>query len=97
MYALNALYANSDRYPFTDADYKIQEKMSAYWANFAKTLDPNKGDSYTGRGELPKWTPNDKKGTKVVMELGNAFEDVNIAKEEQVEFLMEWFHQQVPY
>lgn len=97
MYALNALYANANDYPFTDADYEIQEKMSAYWANFAKTLDPNKGDSYTEKGELPVWTPNDKKGTKMVMELGNTFGNVKIAEEEQVEFLMEWFHQQVPY
>lgn len=97
MYALNALYANADQYPFTEADYEIQEKMSAYWANFAKTLDPNKGGSYKGKGVLPHWSPNSPNGTQVVMELGNAFANVPIAKREQVEFLMEWYHRQIPY
>jgi carboxylesterase 2 len=97
MYALNALYANADQYPFTEADYEIQEKMSAYWANFAKTLNPNTGGSYIGKGALPHWSPNSLNGTQVVMELGNAFTNVPIAKGEQVEFLMEWYHRQIPY
>jgi carboxylesterase type B len=37
----------SDR-PFTDADRKIADTMSSYWANFAKNGDPN------GKG-LPHW------------------------------------------
>ncbi|GAQ04518.1 fumonisin B1 esterase [Aspergillus lentulus] len=97
MYALNALYANADQYPFTEADYEIQEKMSAYWANFAKTLNPNKGGSFTGNGTLPHWSPNSPNGTQVVKELGDAFTNVPIAKREQVEFLMEWYHRQIPY
>ncbi|PYH94323.1 carboxylesterase [Aspergillus ellipticus CBS 707.79] len=97
MYALNALYANADTYPFTDLDYEIGEKMSAYWANFAKTLNPNSGDSYTGSGSLPQWTPNSPNGTQVVMELGDAFENVPIAHKNQVSLIMEWFHEQVPY
>ncbi|RAH47707.1 carboxylesterase/lipase family protein [Aspergillus brunneoviolaceus CBS 621.78] len=96
MYALNALYANTDRYPFNATDYAIQEKMSAYWANFAKTLDPNLGGSYTA-GSLPYWSPNSANGTQVVMELGDAFEDVPIAHPAQVSLLMEWFHRQIPY
>jgi carboxylesterase 2 len=97
MYALNALYANADTYPFTEADYEIQEKMSAYWANFAKTLNPNDGGSYTGKGSLPYWGPNSANGTQAVMELGNAFGNVPIAKKTQVELIMEWFQQQTPY
>ncbi|OJJ45043.1 hypothetical protein ASPZODRAFT_120451 [Penicilliopsis zonata CBS 506.65] len=97
MYALNALYANADTYPFTEVDYEIQAKMSAYWANFAKTLNPNLGGSYSGAGELPEWAPNDPSGEQIVMELGNAFENVSIADPDQVEFIMEYFHQQVPY
>lgn len=97
MYALNALYANADNYPFTAKDWEIQEKMSAYWANFAKTLDPNQGGSYTGKGMLPQWSPNSANGSQVVMELGNYFGNVPIAKKEQVKFIMDWFHQQVPY
>ncbi|GLI80787.1 hypothetical protein PoHVEF18_009144 [Penicillium ochrochloron] len=97
MYALNALYANAETYPFTQKDYEIQEKMSSYWANFAKTLDPNEGDSYTGKGVLPRWSPNSANGTQKVMELGNYFGNVPIAKPQQVKLFMEYFHQQVPY
>ncbi|KAJ5762246.1 uncharacterized protein N7511_005628 [Penicillium nucicola] len=97
MYALNALYANDETYPFTKIDYEIQERMSAYWANFAKTLNPNKGGSYTGSRALPRWTPNSANGTQVVMELGNQFKNVPIAKPQQVDLLMDYFHQQTPY
>ncbi|KAJ5280161.1 hypothetical protein N7478_005533 [Penicillium angulare] len=98
MYALNALYANADTYPFTSVDYEIQEKMSAYWANFAKTLNPNKGGSYEGKGELPEWTPNSSEGKKVVMELGNAFSNVPIARSsEYVKFIMDYYSEQVAY
>ena len=38
-YVMNTLYM-SDR-PFTDADRKIADRMSSYWANFAATGDPN--------------------------------------------------------
>lgn len=97
MYALNALYANADVYPFTKKDYEIQEKMSAYWANFAKTLDPNSGGSYQGKSSLPKWTPNDANGTQVVMELGNYFGNVPIAKPAQVDLIMDYFSEQYTY
>lgn len=97
MYALNALYANTDTYPFTAVDYEIQKKMSSYWANFAKTLDPKQGGSYTGKDSLPEWTPNNPNGTQVVMELGNYFGNVPIAKKSQVKSFMDWYNQQVPY
>lgn len=97
MYALNALYANTDKYPFTDVDYEIQAKMSAYWANFAKTLDPNLGGSYTGNGTLPKWAPNTANGTRVVYELGDAFESIPVAAAGHVEFIEDYFGRQAPY
>ncbi|KAK4610092.1 hypothetical protein CLAFUW4_13895 [Fulvia fulva] len=97
MYALNALYANAETYPFTDEDYAIQEKMSSYWANFAKTLDPNLGGSYGGNETLAKWRPNEKNGTQVVMELGDAFESVPIAGPERVEFVRDYFERQAAY
>jgi para-nitrobenzyl esterase len=45
-YAFNTLYM-SDR-PFTEVDHRIAELMSAYWANFAASGNPN------GKG-LPPW------------------------------------------
>ncbi|KAJ5942305.1 hypothetical protein N7516_002473 [Penicillium verrucosum] len=68
-----------------------------YWANFAKTLNPNSGGSYNGSKSLPHWSPNSADGTQVVMELGNQFKNVPIAKPKQVKFIMDYFHQQVPY
>ena len=102
MYALNALYANVDTYPFTDEDYEIQAKMSAYWANFAKTLNPNNGGSYTGNftnGSLPQWAPVSpgNNGSQVVFELGDAFENIPIAKPGHAEFIKAYFDRQAAY
>ena len=46
-YALGNLAANP-AYAWTDADRKVSATMSAYWANFIKTGNPNGGD-------LPLW------------------------------------------
>ncbi|KAL4905629.1 hypothetical protein BDW74DRAFT_185147 [Aspergillus multicolor] len=101
MYALNALYACAEMYPFTAEDYAIAEKMSAYWANFAKTLDPNVGGSYAASGEkgkLPQWKPNSRSGKPVVvMELGDGFGEIPVASEEKVQFVMEYFDSQKAY
>ena len=97
MYSPNALYANADTYPFTAVDYEIQEKVSSYWANFAKTLNPNLGGSYNGKGSLPKWSPNDANGTRIVMELGNYFGNVPVAHPAQVDFIMDYYSQQYTY
>ena len=59
-YVLNTLHA-SDR-PFTDADRKIAEMMSSYWANFVTTGNPN------GAG-VPKWPAVSDK--REVMEVGD--------------------------
>jgi carboxylesterase type B len=59
-YVLNTLYM-SDR-PFNDVDHKIADMLSSYWANFAKTGDPN------GRA-LPHWAPAGE--THEIMELGD--------------------------
>lgn len=100
MYALNALYANTGTYPFTAEDWEIQAKMSAYWANFAKTLNPNDGGSYKGyyaNGTLPRWNANRANGTQVVFELGETFEDMPVAEPERVAFVEEFFARQAPY
>lgn len=97
MYALNALYANNATYGFSSVDFEIQEKMSSYWANFAKTLNPNSGGSFTGNGTLPYWPANSPEGTQTVFELGNSFNDVSIADSSRVELVMDYFRQQLPY
>ncbi|TVY80633.1 Fumonisin B1 esterase [Lachnellula suecica] len=100
MYALNALYANADTYPFTDVDYEIQAKISAYWANFAKTLDPNLGSSYTGyyaNDSLADWTPNNANGDQVVFELGDGFQNVPVAAPGHAAFIQEYFSRQSAY
>jgi carboxylesterase type B len=59
-YVLGTLYA-SDR-PFTEADHRIADMMSSYWANFAATGDPN------GKG-LVAWAPVGD--AREVMEVGD--------------------------
>jgi carboxylesterase type B len=60
-YVLNSL-AESDR-PFTDADHKVAETLSSYWAHFAANGDPN------GKG-LPHW-PSTREQPDMVMEIGD--------------------------
>ena len=67
-YVLNTLYM-SDR-PFTEADRKIADMMSSYWANFAATGDPN------GVG-LPEWRPVADKTE--IMEVGDQTQPTPVA------------------
>jgi para-nitrobenzyl esterase len=60
----------SDR-PFTDADRKIADMMSFYWANFAATGDPN------GKG-LPHWSAVGE-APGMTMELGDTNKPISIA------------------
>jgi para-nitrobenzyl esterase len=77
-YVLNSLNM-SDR-PFTDADYKIADTMSSYWANFIKTGDPN------GPG-LAHW-PSTSEQPGMTMELGDKYAPIPVAgsKEKQAFF-----------
>ncbi len=45
-------------------DLELADKVSSYWVQFAKTLDPNGGG-------LPNWAAFDAKRSAMVMELGN--------------------------
>lgn len=67
--------------------------MSSYWANFAKTGNPNKGGS--SRFKLPFWGPNN--GSQTVMELGDDFGPTLIAGKEEVSLVEAYFAQQSPY
>ncbi|VUC21086.1 unnamed protein product [Clonostachys rosea] len=95
MYTLNALYANSDKYPFTEEDYHIAEVISGYWINFVRTGNPNEGDAYTV-GNMSHWYPNDNM-TKHVQRLGNGWGNITVAEPNKLEFFMDYFHQQTPY
>lgn len=93
-YVFNNLYATD--LPWEDVDYEIAEKMSSYWANFAKTLDPNNSGSYEGDEELAYWSPNLVNGT-VTQELGDGFQQIPIADAAKIQLLQDYFNQQVPF
>lgn len=96
MYALNALYANAESYPFTEEDYEIARAMNRYWVNFVYSGNPNIGpDNKTDTG-ISHWYPNDG-SSNYVMHLGDGFGNHTLCSEEQVEFIMDYFHQQTPF
>jgi len=67
--------------PFTDVDYQLEDAMSSYWVNFAKTGDPN------GAG-LPGW-PAFNDSEPEVIELGDQVKAVPLPYQEQLNFLNE--------
>ena len=71
---------------WTDEDRRIGDNMSSYWANFAKTGNPN------GPG-LPKWTAWDGK-TEAVMELGDHFQAIPLADQPKVDFWKRFYETQ---
>lgn len=67
--------------PFTEVDFKLEEAMSSYWVNFAKTGNPN-GDG------LPVWPVfNDSKPE--VIELGDEVKAATLPYPDQLNFLNE--------
>lgn len=65
--------------PFTDVDYKLEEAMSSYWVNFAKTGDPN------GKG-LPVW-PAFNENNPEIIELGDEVKSSPLPYREQLKFM----------
>jgi len=83
-YVFNSLYATDK--PWEDADRKIAEMMSSYWANFAATGNPN------GKG-LPPWPTLDPRSPQT-MELGARFEPIPVADSVKVDFFKRFFSTQ---
>lgn len=67
--------------PFTNADYRLEEIMSSYWINFAKTGNPN------GKG-LPFWPYYNDAHPKVI-ELGDTVKSTSLPYLEQLHFFDE--------
>lgn len=92
-YVLNNLYATD--LPWETVDYEIAQKMNAYWANFAKTGNPNQGDSYTGNETLVYYPPTTSNRT--AMHLGDGWGVISITKfDNQTDFLLSYFASQTP-
>ena len=83
-YVFNSLH--NSNLPFTDEDRRIADVMSSYWANIAKTGDPN------GPG-LPNWPAFDP-AKPSVMEVGDSFGPTDIATPEKRSFWERFFHAQ---
>ncbi len=79
-YVFNSLGAAPWR-NFTDEDRRIAQTMSSYWANFAKSADPNGAD-------LPNWSQFDR-AKPAVMELGAHFGPYSPGSE-KLELLLDW-------
>jgi para-nitrobenzyl esterase len=70
-------------HPRTDADGKIADDMSSYWANYIATGDPN------GPG-LPRWLAYDP-ASATVMELGDHFAPIPVASPGKLAFWQRFF------
>jgi carboxylesterase type B len=81
-YVMNTLERCPDR-PFTDADRKIADTVSSYWANFIRTGNPN------GKG-LPHW-PSAKEQPGTGFEIGDTNAVIPVADKTRLEFFEKAF------
>ncbi len=73
---------------FAKADHEIAEMMSSYWANFAKTGDPN------GKG-LPAW-PQFNARNNITMQLGDGTQPIPAATDARFGFFKRYFASHPP-
>jgi para-nitrobenzyl esterase len=83
VYAYNNLQT-LDR-PWESSDHRLAETMSDYWANFAKTADPN------GAG-LPLWQAYDPVSKKVML-LDNEIESSKLPDTKQLQVWQDYYEQ----
>ncbi|PSR79759.1 prolyl oligopeptidase-like protein [Coniella lustricola] len=92
-YVLNNLYGTD--LPWETVDYEIAQKMNAYWANFAKTGNPNRGGSYSGNETLVQYDATSS--DRIVMHVGNGWGMVPLTQfDNQTDFILEYFSLQTP-
>ncbi|THY39128.1 alpha/beta-hydrolase [Aureobasidium pullulans] len=89
VYVLGNLWAQTGT-NYTSQDYWISDIMSAYWANFIKTGDPNRGGSYHN-GSLPARWDVASTSAKKVLEVGEAWKMVPVASDAKVAALEEFY------
>ncbi|KAE9364329.1 alpha/beta-hydrolase [Stipitochalara longipes BDJ] len=94
-YVLNNLYGTDK--PWTADDYAIAQKMNSYWANFAKTGNPNLGGSYPASLGSLTYFPQAASAKNVTFRVGNGFDEKPIAQPAQIELIEEYFAVQVPF
>jgi para-nitrobenzyl esterase len=80
-YVMNSL-SKVDR-QYKKEDYAIANMMSSYWANFAKTGDPNGKD-------LPVW-PSVNPDGKIIMQLGDDSGKIPVATDARLDFFKRFF------
>lgn len=99
-YVFNNLYKTS--LPWQAVDAAIAQRMSAYWANFARTGSPmgNPIGGLLANGGidkgLPLWKPTLANET-VVMHVGDGWGDLSIAGPAQRQLIADYFAEQTPF
>jgi para-nitrobenzyl esterase len=85
-YVFGALELSLPKVPWQASDRKLSDAMTSYWANFARTGDPN------GPG-LPKW-PRYEASTRRVLHLDETIADAPDTTRPRYEALDAWFLKQ---
>ncbi|KAI7412100.1 alpha/beta-hydrolase [Hortaea werneckii] len=90
-FVLNSLYGD-DGSSWTVDDIAVAKQMSSYWANFIKTGNPNRGESYKrySNGSLAYW-PSNREENVSVFNLGDNNYNMEIAERDVFSTILTWF------